>query len=123
MDIICEVNLEYEKTVICEKGTKVLYLNVICSIYGYIEAEMLCYMMYREKLEKLGLKLNPYDKCVANKEIDKKQCTVAWHIFYNKISRLDKNAVLKIFFGKLKKVQDNRHDYLSMNIVLHEGKV
>ena len=61
-----------------------------------------------DPLEKLGLKLNPYDKCVANKEIDEKQCTVAWHIFDNKVSHLDKNSILEViellevFFGKFK---------------------
>ena len=86
-------------------------------------------MLHREKLDKLDLKLNPYDKCVGNKEIDEKQCTVAWHIFDNKVSHSDKNAVLEViellevFFGKIKIVQGNRHDHLSMNIVLHEGKV
>ena len=43
VDIMCEVNEEYKETVTYENGTKVLYMRVIRSIYGCIEAVLLLY--------------------------------------------------------------------------------
>ena len=55
-------------------------MKVIRAIYGCIEAALQWYKMFTGTLKKLGYKLNPYDKCVANKVINGKQCTVAWHV-------------------------------------------
>ena len=41
VDIMCETNPEYADTVVFEKGVKVLYLLVLRSIYGCIQAAML----------------------------------------------------------------------------------
>ena len=27
-----------------------------------------------------GFELNPYDNCIANKQIDGSQCTILWHM-------------------------------------------
>ena len=40
-----------------------------------------------------GFKLNPYDECMANKQINGSQCTVLWHIDGMKISHVS-NKVL-----------------------------
>ena len=57
---------------------------------------MLWYMLYTEKLEQEGVMLNTYDKCVANKMVNGKQCTIAWHVDDNKILHADKNVVMEI---------------------------
>ena len=41
----------------------------------------------------MDFKLNPYDLCVVNKEINGLQCTIIWHINNNKISHKSKEAV------------------------------
>ena len=43
MEIMCEVNPEYEKFVIYEKGKKVLYVLILKSIYGMIKSALLWY--------------------------------------------------------------------------------
>ena len=40
-----------------------------------------------------GFTINPYDHCVANKTINRKQCTILWHVDDLKISHVDKNVV------------------------------
>ena len=70
VDIMCDVNPEYKNCVLYEKGRKVLYLHVLRSIYGCIEAALLWYNYYRGMLEELGFEINPYDKCIANKMIN-----------------------------------------------------
>ena len=70
-DMMCEINPEHEKNILYEVGrnnrrTKVLYMKVIREIYGCIEAALQWYILFSRMLEKMGYKLNPYDKCIAN---------------------------------------------------------
>ena len=47
-------------------------------------------------LKDLGFIINPYDRCMANKMINGKQCTIVWYVDDNKISHVDKNVVTDI---------------------------
>jgi len=38
----------------------------------------------------VGSTLNPYDRCIANKTIHGKHCTIIWHVNYLKISHAEK---------------------------------
>ena len=78
VDIMCEVNPEYKKYVTTDKdGKKTLCVKVLRAIYGCIEPALLWYELHVKTLKGLGFKLNPYDRCVANKMINGKQCTIA----------------------------------------------
>ena len=57
---------------------------------------------YQKHLQEWGFVLNPYDKCVANKNIEGKQCTIIWHVDDLKISHVNKDVVENI----LKKLND-----------------
>ena len=96
VDIMCNVNLEYRQHVIMQRGKKFLYLRVIRSIYGYIEAALLWYELYKENLENESFVLNPYEMCKANKTIDGHHHTIAWYVDDNKISHQDPKAVTNI---------------------------
>ena len=41
----------------------------------------------------MGFVLNPYDKCVANKMVNGKQCTVLWYVDDVKVSHVDRSVV------------------------------
>ena len=122
VDIMCEVNPEYRQYVIEEKGKKVLYVRVLRAIYGCIESALLWYQLYVKTLKGMGFKLNPYDKCVANKMINGKQCTIAWYVDDNKLSHADPRVVTEILdavkehFGELVISRGNKHDLLGMKI-------
>ena len=66
--------------------------------------------------------LNDYDKCVANKIINGKQCTIVFYVDDNKISHADPEVVTSVIkdiskhFGKLTVSRGNKHDYLGMDI-------
>ena len=75
-DIMAQVNPEHQKNIVYEKGKKVLYVRVVRAIYGCIESAMLWYELYVQTLKEMGFKLNPYDKCVANKLVNGHQCTI-----------------------------------------------
>ena len=76
VDIMCEVDPTCREYVAEVNGKKVLYLKVLRALYGCIESAMLWYDLYSATLEGLGFKINPYDRCVANKVINGSQCTV-----------------------------------------------
>ena len=89
LDITCDINEEYRQYLRYEKGQIVLYLRVISAIYGCIESALQWYNMYTQTLKAEGYKLNEYDKCVANKTINGKQCTAVWYVENNKASHVD----------------------------------
>ena len=128
VDIMCNVNPEHIKNVIDENGKKVLYMEVLQAIYGCIESALRWYELFSETLVKEGWEINPYDKCVANKIINGKQCTIVWYVDDNKISHEDPNVVtevielMKSHFGDLTVTRGNKYRFLGMNITLHPKK-
>ena len=75
--IICDINPDYIPYVRTEKnGKKVLYLQLLKVLYRCIESALLWYNCYTKSLKKLGFKLNENDKCIANKTINSKECTI-----------------------------------------------
>ncbi len=134
VDIMCDVNPEYKKHVVFEtdkrgQTIKVLYVRVLRALYGCLESALLWYELYSKTLLELGFRLNPYDKCVANKEINGTQCTIVFYVDDNKISHKDPDVKTDIInkisahFGKLSVSRGSKHDYLGMNIEFKDGKV
>ena len=67
--------------------------------------------------------MNPYDSCVANKQVNGQQCTITWHVDDLKISHVEEHVVRSIIqkikkeFGQhadLSMHIGKRHDYLGM---------
>ena len=118
-----EYNLYHDK-VVYEKKEKVLYVHVKKAIYGMIQSSLMFYKKLRADLESEGFKINPYDPCIANKMINGKQMTIAWHVDDLKVSHKQEKAVDKFIAwleskygsetGRVKAVKGNRHDYLGM---------
>ncbi len=66
----------YSKFIAMERGKKVLYVQLTESLYGTLQAALLFWEALSQYLiGELGFEANPYDRCVANKMISKKQCT------------------------------------------------
>ena len=128
MDIMVDVNPDHKKNVIYENGKKVLYLEILQAIYSCIESSLRWYVVYSETLMNEGFKINPYDKCVANKVINGKQCTIVWYVADNKVSHVDKNVVTEVIemmkghFGDLVVTRGNTHNFLGMNIRITKEK-
>ena len=122
VDMMCQVNPEHKKNVIIENGKRVLYMKIVRGLYGCIEAALQWYKCYTEILEKEGFVLNPYDKCVANKEINGEQCTISWYVDDNVITHKDESVLKNVFskiceaFGAMDLNTGDTHDFLGMNI-------
>ena len=119
---MCQVNPDLEQHIRYKNGKKVLYLRLLKALYGCIESALLWYLLYTETLVKLGFKLNPYDKCVANQLINKNQCTITWYVDDNKLSHKDSKVVTSILnkieehFPGLEITRGRNHDFLGMNL-------
>jgi len=105
-----------------ENGKKVLYLRILKALYGCIESALLWYKLYVKVLKGMGYEINPYDRCIANKMIDGKQCTIAWYVDDNKASHdsedilIDLIADIEKHFGKLVVSRGKEHTFLGMDL-------
>ncbi len=80
VDILCKLNKENEKYVVIEKGKRVLYVRLDKALYGCVKSALLWYKLFSSALIDMGFVLNPYHPCVANCDIDGKQCTIIWYV-------------------------------------------
>ena len=85
MDIMCQINTEHKKNVRYENVHKVLYMLVLNFMYGCIEMALQCNELYLETLTDKVFELNPYDKCVTNKMVNGKQCTLVCYVDNKKV--------------------------------------
>ena len=125
VDVLCQVDAGYEQFVIYENGRKVLYLELLKTLYGCLRSALLWYELYSTKLQGMGFILNPYDTCVANKEIEGKQCSIGYYVDDN-IASHDSDRVLKALTDVIEKeigtitiTTGNTHHFLGMNLTFH----
>ena len=112
------------------KGNKVLYVRLRKCLYGLLKSALLFYRKLWSDLASLGFEANPYDPCVANRDINGKQMTICWHVDDLKISHEDEKEVTKVIewlrgkYGELRVSRGKVHEYLGMTLDFTEkGKV
>ncbi len=126
VNIMCNVNPEYLNDVRYEGKRKVLHVRILKALYGMIKPALLWHSLYTEILEKEGFELNPYDRCVANKMINGKQCTLAWYVDDNILSYSDSKVVdkilrtIEIYFPGLVIERGRNLNYLGMELDFFE---
>ena len=79
-----------------------LYVKLRKALYGTLQAALLFWQLLSDTLIERRFRLNAYDKCVANKTINSKQCTIIWHVDDLKILHIDPKVVNDI----IKKLED-----------------
>ena len=78
-----------------KNGKKVLYTQLHKALYGAgVQASLLFYKKLSSFLiNEHGFVANPYNKCVVNKIVNAKQCTILWYVDNLKISHIDPSVV------------------------------
>ncbi len=71
-----------------KKGEKQLLIQCLTALYGTMVALLLYYKKFVKSLKSNGFRLNPYNLCVANKQVKGEQLTVCFHVDDCKISHL-----------------------------------
>ena len=59
-----------------KKGVTMLYVKINKALYGMLRAALLFYRKLRGDLEEMEFVVNPYDPCVANRDVNGSQCTI-----------------------------------------------
>ncbi len=78
-----------------KKGEKQLLVQCLIALYGTMVALLLYYKKFVKSLKLNGFRLNPYDPCMANKQVKGEQLTVCFHVDDRKISHLIPKVVDK----------------------------
>ena len=73
-----------------------MYVQLKKALYGTLQAALLFRKLLSSTLQEWGFKINDYDRCIAKKTINGKQCTIIWHINDLKISHAEKAVVENI---------------------------
>ena len=122
----------YIKYVVYEKDRKVLYVEILQALYGILEVALLWYNMFRADLEAEGFEFNPYDPCVANKQVKGKQLTIRFHVDDLMSSHIDptvNDEFLKFLNHKygthaeVKATRGGTHDYLWVMFTFRDGEL
>ena len=93
---------KYTKFLTAKNGKEVMYVHLAKALYSTLQATYLFWKDLTGYLIKQGFELNPYNNCVANKQINSMQCTILWHIDNMKISH-SKDMVLDEVITNLNK--------------------
>jgi len=66
----------YQEYVHQRQGQAYIYCRVNVAIYGTLKTTLLFWKKLSSSLKQRDVIINPYDWCVANKDINRPQCTI-----------------------------------------------
>lgn len=134
----------YRKYITVEGGKKVLYAELAKVLYGILRGALLFWQKVSAQLVEWGFVINPYEWCVANKEVEYellddsgmamktsegkaiKECsqmTIGWHVDDFIITHISQKAIDQVVqnlddaYGDLTPLTQHRgdiHEYLGM---------
>ncbi|CAJ1940735.1 unnamed protein product [Cylindrotheca closterium] len=125
VQILIDKPQEYCEYVALENRKRVIYVQVLCAIYGMLQSSLLFYNQFQSDLEEKGFIFNPYDPCVANKAVNGKQQTLRFHVNNLISSHMDPKVNdkfadwLNVRYGLTKEctiVRGKIHRYLGMTL-------
>ena len=100
-DLLLRVDPSYTQFITYEGNKNVIYAKLSKALYGTVQASYLFWKdLSKFLVDTLGFTVNPSDWCVANKEINDKQCTIMWYVDDLKLSHV-KTEVLEDILSKL----------------------
>ena len=80
-ELLAKIDPEtYQKYFHQRRGQSYIYCHVNVAIYGTLKAALLFWKKLSSSLKQRNFIINPYDWCVANKDINGTQCTIVWHV-------------------------------------------
>jgi hypothetical protein len=105
-----------------KQGRKQLFVECLNAIYGTMVASLLYYCKFTRSLKNQGCMMNPYDPCVWNKMIEKKQITICFHVddckVLHKLAQVVNKAIKWLRQDYESKFKDG-----SRAMVVHQGLV
>ena len=71
------------------KGQALMYVRMNKALYGMLKSALQFYLKFRSDIEAYGFKVNFYDPCASNVDLNGHQITVTWHVDDLKVSHKD----------------------------------
>jgi hypothetical protein len=71
---------DYQNFMLHEGKHKIIYVEMKKALYGMLQSLLLYYKKFRKDLKRIGLIVNSYNLCVANRIVNGKQHMVTYHI-------------------------------------------
>ncbi len=112
------------------KGEPMLYVTLQKALYGCLRSALLFYLKLVADLEGEGFWINPYDPCMANKEVNGAQMTLTFHVDDIKISNVESKEVIqcikwfKTIYGENVRVsRGTTHNYLGLMLSFSNQEV
>jgi hypothetical protein len=105
-----------------KRGNKQLIVRCLNELYGTMVASLLFYKKFTKILSERDFKMNPYDPCVWNKNVNGKQLTICFHVDDCKISHVD-SKVLDDTIEWLRDEFESVFEDGSGKMKVHRGKV
>ena len=100
------------------------------ALYSCINSGFLWYNLFTSTLEYDGFVLNPYDSCVANKQVNDKQYTITCYVYYLKTSHIKPKVLEDVLntvetrYGKMTVARVIKHTYVGIYIeFISNGKI
>ena len=112
-----------------EKDQDVVYVQLTRALYGCLKSALQFWKHLSGHLKLRGYKLNPYDSCVANRNVEGSQLTVVWHVDDIKISHVSHAVLsteltwLESIYGPLIGSIGKQHTYLGMDLDFSDKKL
>jgi hypothetical protein len=75
VDILVEYPEKYGPYITSHNGKNVPYVQLMKALYGMLQAALMFWWKLSQSLIDWGFTINQYDQCVANKQMNVKQCT------------------------------------------------
>ena len=80
-----------------------------------LSPSLIWYNLYTYNLKKEGFLLNPYEKFMANKTINVKQCTSQWYVDNNKVTHVSYYVITGVI-NIAKKILESWSHLMDRNI-------
>ena len=94
VDLFLDIDTKTYGPYVTDEGKEcAMYVELLKALYGTLHAVQRFWEKLSGQLQEWGYVTNPHDPCVVNKDINGKQCTVAWHVNELKISHADSCVV------------------------------
>ena len=62
----------YDEYIVYEQGQKVIYVKMLMALYGMLIPSIPIQKKFCTDIKAIGFEINPYDVCVANRQVDAK---------------------------------------------------
>jgi hypothetical protein len=124
VDMLVEIAPDVYKPYVTtdKKGVKQLIVQCLNAIYGTMMAGLMYYTKFCKSLLSVGFIFNPYDPCVANKQVSGKQMTICFHVDDCKVSHISPKIVTRMV-NWLRQEYESIFEDGSGKMTVNRGKV